>query len=63
MLSKWRRRVEVDSDAHPAVRREEQSELKRLKRGNAEWPRAIEILRTATLPGTWPDGLSETVDG
>ena len=46
-LRKWRRRAEVDSGARPGVSTEEQSEMKRLKRENAELRRANEILRTA----------------
>ena len=47
-LRKWRRRAEVDSGARPGVTSEENSELKRLKRENAELRRANEILRTAS---------------
>lgn len=47
-LRKWRRRAEVDSGARPGVSSEEQSEIKRLKRENAELRRADEILRTAS---------------
>ena len=46
-LRKWRRRAEVDSGARPGVSTGEQSEMKRLKRENAELRRANEILRTA----------------
>jgi transposase len=47
-LRKWRRRAEIDSGARPGVTSEENSELKRLKRENAELRRANEILRTAS---------------
>lgn len=47
-LRKWRRRAEVDSGARPGVSSEEQAEIKRLKRENAELRRANEILRTAS---------------
>ena len=46
-LRKWRRSAEVDSGARPGVSTEEQSEMKRLKRENAELRRANEILRKA----------------
>ena len=47
-LRKWRRRAEVDSGARPGVSTEELSEVKRLRRENAELRRANEILRTAS---------------
>jgi transposase len=47
-LRKGRRRAEIDSGARPGVTSEEQAELKRLKRENAELRRANEILRTAS---------------
>ena len=47
-LRKWRRRAQIDSGARPGVSSEENSELKRLKRENAELRRANEILRTAS---------------
>jgi transposase len=45
-LPKWRRRAEIDSGARPGVTSEDQAEIKRLKRENAELRRANEILRT-----------------
>ena len=47
-LRKWRRRAEIDAGVRPGVTSEENSELKRLKRENAELRRANEILRTAS---------------
>ena len=47
-LRKWRRRAEIDAGVRPGVTGEENSELKRLKRENAELRRANEILRTAS---------------
>jgi len=47
-LRKWRRRAEIDAGVRPGVTSEENSELKRLKRENAELRRADEILRTAS---------------
>jgi transposase len=47
-LRQWRRRAEVDSGQRAGVTSDEQAELKRLKRENAELRRANEILRTAS---------------
>lgn len=47
-LRKWRRRAEIDLGARPGVTSDENFELKRLKRENAELRRANEILRTAS---------------
>ena len=47
-LRKWRRRAEIDAGVRLAVTSEENSELKRLKRENAELRRANEIPRTAS---------------
>lgn len=47
-LRKWIRRAEVDSGSRPGVTSDEHSELKRLKRENAELRRANEILKAAS---------------
>lgn len=47
-LRKWRRRAEVDAGERPGVTSEENAEIKRLKRENAELRRANEILKTAS---------------
>ena len=47
-LRKWRRRSEVDDGSRPGVTSDELTEIKRLKRENAELRRANEILRTAS---------------
>lgn len=47
-LRKWVRRQEVDGGVRPGVTTEEASEIKRLRRENAELKRANEILRTAS---------------
>ena len=47
-LRRWRRRAEIDAGVRLGVTSEENSELKRLKRENAELRRANEILRTAS---------------
>ena len=48
-LRKWRRRAEIDSGVLPGVSSEDTSELKRLKRENAELRRANDTLRTACV--------------
>lgn len=47
-LRRWRRRAEIDAGVRLGVTSEENSELKRLKRENAELRRANKILRTAS---------------
>ena len=47
-LRKWRRQSEVDSGGRPGLTTAESSEIRRLKRENAELRRANEILRTAS---------------
>src|SRR5215208_8261363 len=47
-LRKWLRRSEVDAGTRPGVTTEEQAEIRRLKKENAELRRANEILRTAS---------------
>ena len=47
-LRKWLRRSEVDAGTRPGVTSEEQAEIRRLKKENAELRRANEILRTAS---------------
>src|SRR5919107_145072 len=47
-LRKWLRRSEIDAGARPGVSSEEQAEIRRLKKENAELRRTNEILRTAS---------------
>jgi transposase len=47
-LRKWVRQAEVDAGQRPGVTSEESSEIKRLKRENAELRRANEILKAAS---------------
>jgi len=47
-LRKWKRRAEVDAGTRPGVTSEDQGEICRLKRENAELRRANEILKTAS---------------
>ena len=47
-LRKWLRRSEVDAGTRPGVTTEEQAEIRRLKKENAELRRTNEILRTAS---------------
>jgi transposase len=47
-LRKWLRRSEIDAGTRPGVTSEEQAEIRRLKKENAELRRANEILRTAS---------------
>jgi transposase len=47
-LRKWLRRSEIDAGTRPGVTTEEQAEIRRLKRENAELRRTNEILRTAS---------------
>ena len=47
-LRKWLRRSEIDAGTRPGVTTEEQVEIRRLKKENAELRRANEILRTAS---------------
>ena len=47
-LRKWLRRSEIDAGSRRGVTTEEQAEIRRLKRENAELRRANEILRTAS---------------
>src|SRR5215207_6699054 len=44
-LRKWQRRSEIDAGTRPGVTTEEQAEIRRLKKENAELRRANEILR------------------
>jgi transposase len=47
-LRKWVRQAEVDTGHRPGVSSEESTELKRLRRENAELRRANEILKSAS---------------
>lgn len=47
-LRKWIRRSEIDTGQRPGGTTEEATEIKRLRRENAELKRANEILRTAS---------------
>jgi transposase len=47
-LRKWVRQAEVDAGQRPGVTSEENAEIKRLKRENAELRRANEILKAAS---------------
>jgi transposase len=47
-LRKWRRQSEVESGARPGTTSAESSEIRRLKRENAELRRANEILKAAS---------------
>jgi transposase len=47
-IRKWCRQAEVDGGSRPGVTTEESSELKRLKRENAELKRANAILKSAS---------------
>ena len=47
-LRKWLRRSEVDAGIRPGITTEEQAEIRRLKKENAELRRTNEILRTAS---------------
>jgi transposase len=47
-LRKWIRRAEIDGGVRPGVTGDEATEIKRLRRENAELKRANEILRTAS---------------
>ena len=47
-LRKWVRQAEVDAGTRPGVTSEENAEIKRLKRENAELRRANEILKAAS---------------
>ena len=47
-VRKWVRQCQVDSGSRPGTTTEESSELKRLKRENAELRRANAILKTAS---------------
>jgi len=47
-VRKWCRQAEVDTGQRPGVTSEESTELKRLKRENAELKRANAILRSAS---------------
>ena len=47
-LRKWVRQAEVDAGSRPGVTSEENAEIKRLKRENAELRRANEILKAAS---------------
>jgi transposase len=47
-LRKWVRRAEVDAGARPGLSTEENAEIRRLKRENAELRRANEILKAAS---------------
>ena len=47
-LRKWLRRSEIDAGTRPGITSEEQVEIRRLKRENAELRRTNEILRTAS---------------
>ena len=48
-LRKWVRQAEVDTGKRPGVTSEENAEIKRLKRENAELRRANEILKAASV--------------
>jgi transposase len=47
-VRKWVRQAEVDAGARPGMTTEESSDLKRLRRENAELRRANAILKTAS---------------
>lgn len=47
-LRRWVVQAEVDAGKKPGVRSDEQAEIRRLKRENAELRRANEILKTAS---------------
>ena len=47
-IRKWCRQAEVDGGSRPGVTTEESSEVKRLKRENAELKRANAILKSAS---------------
>jgi transposase len=47
-VRKWVRQAEIDAGARPGTTIEESTELKRLKRENAELRRANAILKTAS---------------
>jgi transposase len=47
-LRKWVRQAEVDAGQRPGVTSEESTEIRRLKRENAELRRANEILKAAS---------------
>jgi transposase len=47
-LRKWVRRTQVDAGERPGVTSEEEAEIRRLKRENAELRRANEILKSAS---------------
>jgi transposase len=47
-LRKWVRQAEVDAGTRPGVSSEENAEIRRLKRENAELRRANEILKAAS---------------
>ena len=47
-LRQWQRRVEVDAGKRPGITTEDQAEIRRLKKENAELRRANEILKTAS---------------
>jgi transposase len=47
-LRKWVRQAEVDGGARPGLTTEEATDIKRLKRENAELRRANEILKAAS---------------
>jgi len=47
-LRRWQRRFEVDGGKRPGVTTEEQAEIRRLKKENAELRRANEILKAAS---------------
>jgi transposase len=47
-LRQWQRRSEVDGGKRPGITTEEQAEIRRLKRENAELRRANEILKAAS---------------
>ena len=47
-LRLWRRRAEVDAGRRPGITTEEQAEIRRLKKENAELRRANEILKAAS---------------
>ena len=47
-LRGWQRRAEIDGGKRPGVTTEEQAEIRRLKKENAELRRANEILKAAS---------------
>ena len=47
-LRLWQRRAEVDAGRRPGITTEEQAEIRRLKKENAELRRANEILKAAS---------------